>query len=258
MITSLVFTGKHNVGVNSHGNIKVDDKKISLKEIPFIRYRFDSYGEDEFKFILDNMKKFEYQVHLAELTVDGNTVSTLEKMQEYEEFNNLAIFLYVNITDENVAHGLSEETQEILEEVSDFRIDRIMIKDNSKNLFPVAASKLKLEVADCTGENVADIGICSSPLSFRSGQTDVGQACLTAVWARRIMSDFAKDPDMIPVPSANHECMDCCGCIKYIIVDRSYAAPEGVKAKKESKSGNKAEAAPKKEKPKGFVIPTYF
>ena len=261
MVVSLVFKDKHNVGINSYGNIKIDDKKIATKDIPFIRYRFDKYSDEELKFIESNMQKFENQVHLIEIPVDENTLTLMNKINANKAFESLVIFLYLSVTDDVAVNGFSEFTESVLDGVCDFRFDRIMLKDNSKHLYMTKANELKSQVASITQIKAADIGICSSPLSFRSNETDVGQACLTAVWARKLLAEYAKDGEKIAVPSANHECMDCCGCIKHIVIDRDWASPEGKKA-----SGNgekkakepKAAKEPKKESPKGVQVYNFF
>ena len=41
MITSIVLTGEYSIGIDKNDRFQVGDKKISLKEVPFVRYRFD-------------------------------------------------------------------------------------------------------------------------------------------------------------------------------------------------------------------------
>ena len=83
MIVSLAFNKKYNASVNEHGyfNLKVKKKdtsgetvkfeKQSISEIPFIRYRFDSYGPDEINYIRKMQQTFNQSAHLAEIIADN-------------------------------------------------------------------------------------------------------------------------------------------------------------------------------------------
>lgn len=260
MVASIVLTGKYTIGINGNNKIKVKDKLLATSDIPFIRYRFDSYGEDELEFIKANKKRFTEPVHLAEVILGDNTKTELDALDNIEQ---LAKFLYVPISDADVATGLSDETVARLENITECYYDRIMLKDNTSMLYPLAAEKLKLDIKNITGFRPGDMGICGSPLSFRNGD-EVGQACLTAVWARKIMADYS-DNDAIVVPSASHENMSCCGCIQYFVVDTDLPAPLSSKeksaAKKEkvengdSKDSKESKVAEKKvSKPKAKMV----
>ena len=248
MIASLVLTGKYNVGISESGKVKIDGNTLSLKDIPFIRYRFDHYGEEEIKFINENMTKFVGPVHLAEVTICDNVIDILEKMN-----TKLAKFVYIPLDDEIVATSkLPDNVTSVLEEFDDDTpCDRIMIKDNTSMMYPLLANRYKLLIEDATGCTFEskDIGVCGSTLSFRSDDTP-GQACLTAVWARRIMAAYADNDDIV-VPTASHECMNCCGCIQYLVVNEDIPAPSSAKKKSaetKAKSNNSGEPKPKKEK----------
>lgn len=222
MVTSLVLKNKYTIGVDSADKIMVGDTKVKIKEVPFIRYRFDSFSEEDTAYIKSTMAKFIYSGHLAEVVIkDG-----FEKEVEYlnDTFENMAVFLYLPITDEHVTScELTTHDIELLEKIDNSMIyDRIMLKDASETLYLVSANKLKQQVAKVTGVSASEMGICGSPLSFGE------DACLTAVRARALASIYVENENCA-IPSANHECMSCCGCIRYYVVESNIAAPVGSK-----------------------------
>ncbi len=230
MITSIVVTGEYSIGIDKNDKFQVGDKKIGLKEVPFVRYRFDEYTESSLSYIKKMKSTFKYSSHMVEITVKPGVKELVDTISESIE--NLIVFLYVNITDEEVNNGLSEETVKLLEECSDSTFDRVMLKDNSTSLYLVSANRLKKEVSDAMGINPAEIGICQSPLSFN------GEACLTAVMARQLSAMYSEN-DEGALPSANHECMKTCGCIKYIKITGNIYAPIVTSKPSNSKSTNK-------------------
>ena len=237
MIASVVIKGKHSIGVNSNNKIKVDGQLLALNEVPFMRYRFESYGDEELEYIKKSMDKFKSPVHLIEITLDNNTASLLDKMSEDEVFEGLAKFLYVNIDDNCIANGLSDETRQQLESIKDFYLDRIMLKDKSSGLYPLAVERLRIEITNIVDFEARDIGICGSSMSFRCGD-EPGQACLTAVWARQIQAIYANSDDCV-TPTSSHEKMTCCGCIQYLVVDQDCPAPLSAKEKSAKEKSNK-------------------
>ena len=236
MVASLVLTGKFDIGVNTKGKVKVDGHLISVDDIPFIRYRFPNYGPEEFEFIKKNMAKFSRPVHLAEITIGNDTADVLTT---FEEIGKIATFVYIPVTDDNIANGLGDNVHQYLEDISECYFDRIMIKDNTSMMYPLAAEKIKLEISEYCDFKSSDIGICGSSLSFRCGD-EPGQACLTAVWARTIMANYASADDIV-VPTASHESMDCCGCIRYFVVSSDLPAPLSSKEKSEASKDGKAD-----------------
>lgn len=262
MITSIVITDKYSIGVNSNNKIKVDGHLISISEIPFIRYRFENYGQAEIDYIKSNQDKFKGPIHMAEIKLKPGCSDILESMEDMEY---LVKFIYVEVDDFDIANGLKDETVELLESITDYFFDRVMIKDNSSMMYPLAAERLKIAIEQALGNTVqaSDIGVCGSPLSFRHSDVE-GQACLTAVWARKLMAEYSESDDIV-VPSASHECMTCCGCIKYLVVNTDLPAPLSTKEKsaansekkvkepKESKESKEPKKVTKLPKPKGFV-----
>ena len=127
MVTSIVLTNKSNIGISSSNKIKVEDHLISLKDIPFIRYRFEEYGESELEFIKKNKERFKGPVHLAEINLCENIETILNNMDDIE---GLAKFVYIPIDDFDIANGIKDETVELINKIGSAYYDRLIIKDS--------------------------------------------------------------------------------------------------------------------------------
>ncbi len=241
MVTSIVLKGQYALNVNSANKVKLGDNIVSIeKDIPFVRYRFDSYDETALNYIGATMEKMKYSTHLAEINLDSNTVATLEWFKT--NINNIARFIYIDVTDENVASAsISAEIVNLLVAAVPYNVDRIMLRDKSTSLDLVAAKKIIETLSKQTGIKKDNFGICSSPLSF--GEL----CCLTAVRARELMTIYSAIAD-VALPTANHQCMNCCGCIRYYTVeaDTEIVADNKVKEKKPKEDGdNSGESKPR-------------
>jgi len=236
MIVSLVFKDRHNVNTDSYGNFLYSGKKLNVKNIPFVRYRFENFVESDIEYIKKMMGIFKHSTHLAEVIVKDGYEEQLYMLNS--NFEKLAVFLYLPVYDSHVkSFVLTEHEKELLGKLvgASYIYDRIMLKDCSNSLYLVSANKLRREIYQITGFNEQEIGICSSPLSFGP------DACLTAIRARALSSIYGQSEECA-LPSANHESMNCCGCIKYIVVENDLEAP----VTNESKKGS---IKVKKEKP---------
>lgn len=236
MVCNLVLTGKHNIGINKE-KFMLNNEKVDIKDVSFIRYRFDKYTDEEADYIAETMKKFNYSTHLAEVYLYPGFCDDVNKLTE--RFDNLAIFLYISIDDDDVReNSISDYYKDLLEEAYDEEVafDRIVVKDKSTSLFTVSANKIKKIIKDITEAEDFEIGFCESPLSRYDGN-----ACLTAVRAREIAAKYNEN-DKCALPSANHECKNPngCGCIKHTIVDHDLPAPvDKEKTKKDSSKSKK-------------------
>lgn len=252
MITSIVLTGTHKIGIDSYGKFMVGDVKVSTKEVPFVRYRFDNFADKELDYIKEMKKTFNFSAHMAEVTIGEDTVETLNKIGN---IGNIVRFVYIPVDDTDVLDGFSEEKMELFKSILGINIDRLMLKDKSTNLDTVASLRLKKQLNTLLNIPVGEIGVCSSPLSF-----DGKNACLTAVKARELSAEYAES-DEVALPSSNHECMNCCGCIRYHLFNCDVEAPiakkgtggtkTSTKEKKES-TGEKSKAT-KKPAAKGIM-----
>lgn len=254
MITSIVLTGMYNIGISDSGKIQTPDGVIiNTKDIPFVRYRFSEYNSEQLEFIKKNKARFNC-VHVAEVTLSPKAASELKAIREMDE--NIACLVYIDVTDTEVANGLTDEQIELIESVEDCEIDRLLIRDKSNSMYEMALDKLKKQVSDASDFDVTDIGCCGGPCAFFGGN-----ACLTALHAREILARYA-DRDDIVVPSANHEgtldkadtassCVNKCGCIRYHIFSSDMTAPiskSGGTKKSTGVKKEKSDNTPKKPK----------
>lgn len=255
MISSILVTGPYKIGQNANKKIKVNDTILSVeKEIPFVRYRFSTYSDSDFEYIKSMTEQFPVSTHLVELTLDENTVGNVRKARKA---GSLAVFVYADVTEDEVQGGsLSATTLENvakLKELSkDETIDRFMLKDKSKNLDRVTIHRFIKQLKDASGFKDPTFGVCGSPYSFDD------MCCLTAVRARELMAKYSSVPD-VALPSANHQNMNTCGCIRYITVNNDLAAPLDAKTgkKKVKVEGAEGEATVEttESKPKAKPVP---
>lgn len=248
MVTSIVLTDCYSIGINGSKKFKVNDNVLSVeKDIPFVRYRFNQYTDREFEYIKNMIQKFSNSTHLAEIKLDERTVEIVKYIEE--NISNMAKFIYIDITDDAVLNGtVGDEIKDLLEPVVEFDIDRVMLRDKSTKLDTVAAKRIITDLGTEFDLDDEMIGICSSPLCFGEW------ACLTAVKARELMSKYNNLSD-VALPSANHQSMNTCGCIRYMIISENLEAPSDGKIKKEKTAktpSEKKEKAPAK--PKGPAI----
>ena len=252
MIASIVVTGRHNIGVNSGKKIKVNDNILSLeKDIPFIRYRFDDYSNEDFEYIKSMMSKFSYSTHLVEIKLSDKSAEILEYFED--NIPNIAKYIYIDVTDEiALAKSFGEDLLNLLDSTLDYTVDRYVLKDKSTCLDTVSAKSIIRQCCKQLSLTEEMFGVCSSPLSFGDW------ACLTAVKARELMSSYSTIAD-VALPTANHQCMNCCGCIRYFVVESDLEAPADAKPKGASKKEKTQVVKEKKEtvtkaKPKNTIV----
>lgn len=248
MVGSIAITGRYDLRLSGNALVFENGEEIKLKDMPFVRYRFEEYGDADIQYIKDSIKKFEYSAHLAEVNLNSQTVQIVERLRA--EVPNLAIYVYTDIDNVSSKQGVNNETQLLLSGLRFINLDRIMLRDKTTNMANEDVLKLKSQVAELTGYMQKDIGICGGPLSFK------GDACLTAVKARELSAKYCKNA-LAATPSSNHEGKGNCGCIQYIEVNnhikevyRSKAESTGEKAKANSTGGSKE----KQEKRSTFVL----
>lgn len=237
MITSLKLNGMYSIGI-TNGKIEVNENTLDIKkEIPFLRYALGEITDAKLDYIKSMKEKFSASTHLVEINYaeNANIAETVNKVKAV--LGGVAVYTYFNITDENMVPG-NPELNGIIETIKTLKttaVDRIMFKDKTTTLDTVTSQNLIKRAAKESGFSINMFGICSSPLSFGDN------ACLTAIKARELMSKYSSIAD-VALPSANHQCMNCCGCIRYIEVTEDIAAPP----EKEKKVGKPKEPkAPK-------------
>lgn len=251
MVTSIVLTGEYKIGI-SNGKIKTPDGvTVEIKNIPFIRYRFTSYGDSELEYIKANMGRFEC-LHIVEVDVNADTIETLEKIRDISD--SIGIMLYIDINDTDVINGINPDLLDIANTSLDFDVDYLNLRDKSTILDGSSISRLIKQITDSTDFDKDEIGVCGGPCCFYDGR-----ACLTAIKARNILAKYSNRDDVV-VPSANHEgkidnldnlanCVNKCGCIRYHIYTHDVEAPAQKQRKQsENKKGVKKDSSENKEK----------
>lgn len=224
MITSLVLRGKYNIGSNSNNKIKVNDNILSIdKDIPFVRYRFDHYDAEAVEYIKQAKTKFNKSTHLVELNLSSDVAEQYQLVAYNIE--KIAKYVYIDITEEDaLRQSLSDDKLALVNALQGLQFDRYMLRDKSTSLDTICAKKIIKDLSQRLHVQEVNFGVCSSPLSFGDW------ACLTAVKARELMTQYSEIAD-VPLPSANHQCMNCCGCIRYIEINSDTVAPADAKVK---------------------------
>lgn len=236
-----MMTGRHNVGVNSYGKITLEkDNKISIKDVPSVRYRIEDVNEFDTEYIKEMMDKFKLSVHVLEVDPYNNgSVALWTKI--VQTGMKVAVILRLVVTDNEVTNGFDYNMKDWMESMSGLRVDRVVMKDNSSMLYTVAARNLKKQIASAMKIKENMIGICCSPL------TNSEECCMSAITCRNWEAIYGGE-NMV-VPSANHEGKNrnennACGCIRYTVIDRDIAVDEPVKGfqKKEKPVGEFGDA----------------
>ena len=243
MVTNLLLTGKYNVGVANDKCI-VNGEETSIKEIPFLRFRLQEYGDEEIEYMKQMLGKFKHSVGICEMDLNADTQDIATKV--VNSLERVAVYMYIDV-DDTVVRNLCfpEEIMEALGTISNI-YDRVMLRDRSTMLHLVAANTLIDIVAkqlklDNLKNKEDVIGICSSPLSF--GES----CCLSAKKARDLLSCYSATDD-IKIPSANHQNMNTCGCIRHFTVCEDTAAPVCKASSNTKSNGAKSSTKPKASK----------
>lgn len=228
MVTGIALTGMYHIGVSANNKMQTPDGiTIELKDVPFVRYRFDKYGEEEISFILNNKKTFKC-ANIVEITLSPDTQDILDKIAELDP--DIASLVYVDVTDAEVKGGFNQETLDLISGLDQSSYDYLNIRDKSTTLNAFSISRLIEDVRYALGDVRAEIGVCGGTCCFQDQN-----ACLTARKTREIMARCST-PDELKLPSANHEisvetvdtlesCINKCGCVRYHIYTHDVAAP---------------------------------
>lgn len=227
MVTSLMMTGKHSVGVNSYGKITLGkDNKISVKDVPSVRYNIPDITPDDTEYIKQMMDKFKFSVHVLE--VEANNAGAIELWKKILDTGmKVAVIFRIDVTDQEVNNGAwAPEVEAWLAQFKGMRVDRIAMRDRSSMLYNVAARTLKKRLSTILGVKEKMIGICCSPL------TNSEECCMSAITCRDWEAIYGGE-NMV-VPSANHEGKNrnehcACGCIRYTVINRDIPVDEPVK-----------------------------
>jgi len=212
MITNLMITGEHKITADKNGKLSIGENNVSVKEIPFVRYRLNEYSENTMDYIVKCKELFRYSCHILELDVSDDAIKIVQMLEE-SDMEDVIIFMYIGVTDEELYKGIGNDVLNKANEILAIRqCERILVKDNTTEMHMVEFNKLREQLV--TALNISDdtIGICGSPLSIYDN------CCLSAVRARELMALYGES-DECALPSSKHESMNTCGCIRHLVID---------------------------------------
>ena len=238
MIISLVLNGMYNIGLDGNNRVEIDDKKVSIKDIPYVRYKFDQYEDTEVDYIEASMKKFPYSVHVADIKLGADTTAVCEKLDTKFNVNgegdvNLVMFVDIDVDADTVERcQLSSNIAEMLENVDQSYIDRFVVRDCDQAIVDKSrADKIIKYLHTSFDIDVSNIALCGSILSGDKGYC-VG--CLPASVVRDLQTLKSDDIELPLVPEGHQNCGGCCGCTRYKVVDSDIKV-----TKSERVSGNR-------------------
>lgn len=226
MVTNVMLKGRYNVGVNSKGVIYYENKPISVeKDVPIVRYRFGEYSGEDLEYILRMMKIFKNSAHVIEFELSEKTSEQYDKLSETLGGEaKVARFLRVVIDDTDAGCGeIYSDKMKLLDGLRDKYFDRYMLVDKTSFLDYITTKRLMRNAAKYLGVRDGDVGVCGCASSFG------GDQCISAVKARELMSMYTANSDgesKVALPTANHEDMNQCGCIRHIIIEHDIEARE--------------------------------
>lgn len=224
MVTALEFNSEYELGVSNTGKFFIDKENgvaESIKNVPVVIYN-NIYN---LEYIKSNMDKFKYSCHIAFIdlkTIQWNIIRKMNSM-------GIAVFLRIDINEIDGSIGIDLRVDDFPTEYSLY-FDRYVLVDNTKSMTFEKLMELKGIVAQTFRIPVEEVGVCGSPFSFGDS------ACLCATWARRVMAKYVSNTE-VALPSAHHECMEECGCIRKIAINNNICAPTS--NKKSVSSGSK-------------------
>ena len=213
----------------SNEQIYVDGKKLALKDIPYIRYRFENYGDEEIAYIKECMEKFKYSVHIADLAVKDGCATTFDALEETfnSEDVNLFVFAILKLSPGMVNGEISEDLRENLEQLSEREVTKYILKDDMFNSVVCRIDEydaVRRLLVKITKQKLDKFSLCGSPF-------EPGNGCLNASTVRELQTYKAADIELPLVPEGHENCGSC-GCTRYEVVSCDLIMKETTVAKK--------------------------
>lgn len=228
MVTSLKFNKIVNVNIGNTGKFKVGDNEnvLTLKDIPAVRYQFETYGDAEIAFISEIHKKFKHSVHVVELDLMEHNIGSVYT-EIHKVVDNIATIVHLSLDDTHAeSRDFTFNEQQKLLELKNIPINRLMLHDRSIKLDYQGLSWLTDKACKLTKIHMKNIGCCSSPY------TSSENCCMNAAIAREWSAKYNKDGEG-SLPSSNHNSKESnCGCLRYILVSGDIKAVNAETKKK--------------------------
>lgn len=237
MVTNLRYFGMYHVGVSATENIAIADSVsgketvVSIKDIPFLRFRLGEYGEEQVGFIKRTMEEFKYSTAIVEVN-DNGVDGDIENLRELS--GTAAMFYYVDLSEEEyksiISGGTLNVSNKLAMALKEPNFERLILVDKTSTLDMIWLNTMIKSVAKQLGIKESGIGMCESPMCLSADR-----CCLNAVQAREIAAKYNFNTD-VALSSANHQSMSQCSCIRHYDVVCDILAP--VKKEKKAVKGN--------------------
>ena len=256
MITGLTFNKIVKVELDRYGKVTVnvdgEEQRISIKEVPYVRYKLDEYTDDALLFVDTIKKLFVHSVHIIDIDIYQGMVqnAVAEKIKNVFD-NQVAIFGIININD-SVLDNINM-LQATLGGITKSLFDRFIIKDGSTRLDNEKFIMLRKYLM--TTHGIKDVGLCSSPF------TNEDNCCISAERARHLGAIYGSDEVATAVSTHQNHCANGCFCVRSVTITGDLLAKEGTKKaetkeKEPKQPKEKKESKPKKPaKPKIQSVP---
>lgn len=237
MISSLRVHGKFDIGVSANDTVMMGDKEVSLKDIPIVRFKLSSYGQDEVNYIRLIMHKLKYSSAIIEVNDDSN-ISEIEVLQSMSDIAGL--MYYVVIDDEKYKREQFEASTKLSGVMKLSNFEKVVLLDRTETMDMIGADALIKRVAKVLKIPVDKVGMCESPMCLSAGV-----CCLSAIDARDIASKYNFNTD-VALHSANHQDMEMCSCVRHFNVTSDVEAPiKKISTRKSSGESKKSNSKPK-------------
>lgn len=175
------------------GKINTSQGWIRLRDIPLVKIK-----QREYNLISKSYLSYIKQVFTSSGVIVEYPIQIEGLAERLEELDGYIKFVVLDEVTENNLRQLSRCKE---------NIDRVIIKDKG-TLCLSELNKASERVSEVLGCNPKEVGVCNSPYSY------YGRACLTALTARKLLSQVQTD-GRCGTPSQLDETGDC-GCLHSI------------------------------------------
>ena len=254
----------YDVGVDSFARTEINDKKLSIKDIPYLRYKFinGAINEEQIEYIRKSQEKFPHSVHIIDVKLDEYAKGTIDTITEkFGTYKNgkVAILLDIPVKAGDIASEmLNDEKKSLIEQNISESVYRYILCDEDMEIVDNMRLDGILGWIIKTLKIKADrIGLCNAPIMASSSKYGIHnlKGTLPASVVRDLQLYVNTDFE-VPLVTEGHESRDnLSGCTAYYEVNDNIVSHEtrkvpGGGVKKVSGIGDKAPKEPKAPKKK--------
>lgn len=260
MIHSLYISKPVTVRPNSRGKLnvptgavladgKADVIHTSVQEVVSISYHFEDHDDIAKlpEYVRGMQKIFPHTLHVVHLDTSYDSKELVKANKQF--FDSLPLIVHLPVFDRDIENGTIadiesfSEWQAVVEVLGSNPIDRYMLDDLTTSMYTDMANRLRKQAADMFGTDIESIGICGSPLS------DNELCCLSARLDREWAAKYVHN-EFVVLPSANHQNMERCGCLRFVVIEHDVITLDAAKSGGKSSGGHRTPKAPKIKAPK--------